>query len=67
MTYLLQQLAQLGLSPQQIENTFLTIDEWLQNEYPVMSQIYRNQLLQDILDANKRNTTLSIQKEIKVA
>jgi hypothetical protein len=67
MTYLLQQLNQLGLSPQQIENTFFTIDEWLECEYPVMSQIYKNQLLQDILNENKRSTILSIQKEIKAA
>ena len=50
MTNLLQQLSQLGLSPQQIEKTFFTVDEWLENEYPVMSQMYKNQLLQPILN-----------------
>ena len=67
MTNLLQQLSQLGLSPQQIEKTFFTVDEWLENEYPVMSQMYKNQLLQHILNANKQPTIFSIQNKVKAA
>jgi hypothetical protein len=67
MTNLLQQMSQLGLSPQQIEKTFFTVDEWLENEYPVMSQMYKNQLLQPILNANKQPTIFSIQNKVKAA
>ena len=53
MTHLLDELYELGLSTYQVDQTFLIIDKWLEKQYPVMSQVYRQQLLLDILMENR--------------
>lgn len=53
MTDLLDELYELGLSTYQVDQTFLIIDKWLENKYPVMSQVYRQQMLLDILMENR--------------
>ena len=53
MTDLLNELYELGLSTYQVDQTFLIIDKWLEKQYPVMSQVYRQQMLLDILTQNR--------------
>ena len=53
MTDLLDELYELGLSTYQVDQTFLIIDKWLEKKYPVMSQVYRQQMLLDILMENR--------------
>ena len=53
MTGLLDELYELGLSSYQVDQTFLVIDTWLEKQYPVMSQVYRQQILSDILMENR--------------
>jgi hypothetical protein len=53
MTDLLNELYELGLSSYQVDQTFLIIDKWLEKQYPVMSQVYRQQMLLDILMENR--------------
>ncbi len=53
MTDLLDELYQLGLSTYQVDQTFTVIDKWLEKKYPVMSQVYRQQMLAEILNENR--------------
>lgn len=53
MTDLLNELYDLGLSTYQVDQTFLIIDRWLEKKYPIMSQVYRQQMLREILAENK--------------
>ena len=53
MTDLLEELYELGLSTYQVDQTFLIIDKWLEKKYPVMSQVYRQQMLLNILMKNR--------------
>ena len=55
MTDLLNGLYELGLSTYQVDQTFLIIDKWLEKQYPVMSQVYRQQMLLDILMKNRES------------
>ncbi|HET6724353.1 MAG TPA: hypothetical protein VFH07_16450 [Chitinophagaceae bacterium] len=53
MTNLLDELYELGLSTYQVDQTFTIIDKWLEQRYPVMSQVYRQQMLLEILNENR--------------
>ena len=53
MTNLLDELYELGLSTYQVDQTFTIIDKWLEQRYPVMSQVYRQQMLSEILNENR--------------
>ena len=52
MNELLQRLYQLGLSTHQVEQILLTLDTWLEKKYPFISQMYRVQLLEELLCEN---------------
>ena len=71
MTNLLDELYELGLSTYQVDQTFLIIDKWLEIKYPVMSQVYRQQMLLDILMENRerqsqKNTSSSTLARLSV-
>ena len=53
MNDLLAKLHDLQLSSSQIDQTFLIIDKWLEEKYPVLSQMYRKEILKKALDANQ--------------
>ena len=55
MTNLLDELYNLGLSTYQVDKTFIIIDQWLEKRYPVMSQVYRQQMLREILTKNRES------------
>ena len=48
MQPLLCQLQAQGLSNDQIQNLFITIHEWLGDHYPVMAQITKQSMAQDL-------------------
>ncbi len=48
MQTLLYELESKGLSNDQIRSIFITIQEWLDNYYPVMAQISKQAMAQDL-------------------
>lgn len=69
MTDLLDELYELGLSTYQVDQTFRIIDKWLEKKYPVMSQVYRQQMLAEVLNENRerqgaKHSAVTSQKRI---
>jgi hypothetical protein len=60
MTNLLDELYELGLSTYQVDQTFTIIDKWLEQRYPVMSQVYRQQMFSEVLSENRERAFRSI-------
>jgi len=54
MKDLLVRLHSLNLSTEQIEEIFFVIDHWLEDTYPVMSQMFKQQLLSELLIENRQ-------------
>ena len=48
MQTLLCELQSQGLTNDQIQNLFITIHEWLGDHYPVMAQITKQSMAQDL-------------------
>jgi hypothetical protein len=49
MKDLILDLYQLGLTTTQVRQTLFTIDQWLEEFYPSLSQMYQKQLLEQLL------------------
>jgi len=54
MKDLLVRLHSLNLSTEQIEEILFVIDHWLEDTYPVMSQMFKQQLLSELLIENRQ-------------
>jgi hypothetical protein len=57
MKDLILDLYQLGLTTTQVRQTLFTIDQWLEEFYPSLSQMYQKQLLEQLLQSNKDLST----------
>jgi hypothetical protein len=53
MNELLVRLYKLNLTNEEVERTLLEVDTWLENKYPILSQMYRTQLLKELVKANR--------------
>ena len=50
MKTLINELHKQGLSSRQIDQVFFTIEEWLEEKYPIMAPLYRKEIvLKEIL------------------
>ncbi len=45
MKDLIEQLHQHGLTSYQIDRAFFTIDEWLEENYPVLASLFHNEIV----------------------
>lgn len=45
MKDLIDQLQQHGLASSQIDRAFFIIDEWLEENYPVLASLYHNEII----------------------
>ena len=49
MKDLIEQLHQQGLTSSQIDRAFFTIDEWLEENYPVLASLYHQEIVKAII------------------
>lgn len=63
MKDLIEQLHQQGLTSSQIDRAFFTIDEWLEENYPVLASLYHQEIVKAIIHTESLPQETNLQRQ----